>query len=103
MHRDRSNFRYAHVGGRVTPGPPFGTSRNSGRQPRHVGVATERTMHYQIGIAPDGAGEMQIICFGQTVMAQWQRIVPRALKTLEQTYLQRLLFGLSADLGKQSL
>ena len=46
---------------------------------------------------------MQVIRLCQTVMAERLRIVARAFKTFQQTDLQRLLFGFSADFGKQSL
>src|SRR3954469_3126121 len=60
-------------------------------------------MHDQIGIAPDRTGEVQVICFCQTVMPERPRIIASAFKTFQQTNLQRLLFGFSADFGKQSL
>jgi hypothetical protein len=67
------------------------------------GVPTKGTMHYQIGVTPDRTGEMQIIRFCQTVMSERLRIVAGTFETFEQSDLQRLFFGLSADFGKQSL
>src|SRR5262249_41138994 len=60
-------------------------------------------MYDEIGITPDRTGEMQVIGFCQTVMAERPSIVARTLKTFKQTDLQRLLFGLSAEFRKQSL
>ena len=46
---------------------------------------------------------MQVIRLCQTVMPERLRIIARPFKTFQQTDLQRLLFGFSADFGKQSL
>src|ERR1051326_2082149 len=93
MLGNRSDF--AHVG-------MLERARCSVRTPQR-GVPTQRTMHHQIGIPPDGTGEVQIIGFGQTIMAEWPRIVARPFEAFEQPYLQRLLFRLSVNFSKQSL
>src|SRR2546423_13754954 len=60
-------------------------------------------MHEKVGITPDRTGEMQVIRLRQTIMPERPRIIASAFKTFQKTYLQRLLFGLSADFSKQSL
>src|SRR6266542_6265167 len=79
-----------------------GTARCGVRTPPR-GVPTQRAMHHQIGITPDGTGEMQIICFRQAIMTQRLRIVSGALEAFEQSDLERLLLGLSTDCAEQPL
>src|SRR6202011_4332248 len=63
----------------------------------------QRSMHDQIGVAPNRTGEMEIIRLGQTVMSERLRRVARPLQTFEQTDLKCLFFRLTADRGQKSL
>src|SRR5215813_1673041 len=60
-------------------------------------------MYYQVSIAANRTGEVQVICLGQPVMAQRLRRVTGAFQAFEQCYLERLLLRFSAKRGYQSL
>src|SRR5438876_221630 len=60
-------------------------------------------MDHQVGIAPDRAGEVKIVCFGQTVMSERLHGVTRPLQALEQANLERLLFRFAADRSEKTL
>src|SRR5438876_6134364 len=70
---------------------------------RASGIPTKSTMHNQIGVAPNGTGEMQVICLGQPKMAERLRRVTGAFQTFKQTDLERLLFRFSTNCRHQSL
>src|SRR4030095_10501506 len=70
---------------------------------RACGSPTESTMHNQIGVAPYGTREMQVICLGQPVMAKGLWRVAGAFQTFKQSDLERLLFRFSTDCRQQSL
>src|SRR5213595_3801698 len=70
---------------------------------RAGGIPTKSTMHNQIGVAPNGTGEMQVICLGQPIMAERLRRVTGAFQTFKQSDLERLLFRSSTECRQQSL
>src|SRR5438046_8426566 len=70
---------------------------------RAGGISTKSTMHNQIGVAPNGTGEMQVICLGQPIMAERLRRVTGAFQTFKQSDLERLLFRSSTECRQQSL
>src|SRR6267378_2327566 len=77
------------------------------RAPRTVspacGIPSKSTVHHQIGVTPNGAGEMQVICLGQPIMAERLWRVTGAFQTFKQTDLERLLFRFSTDCRQQPL
>src|SRR5436305_98229 len=70
---------------------------------RAGGISTKSTMHNQIGVAPNGTGEMQVICLGQPIMAERLRRVTGAFQTFKQTDLERLLFRFSTHSRQPAL
>src|SRR5436309_15766920 len=81
-----------------------GRARRARRTAFRAGdIPTKSTMHNQIGVAPNGTGEMQVICLGQPIMAERLRRVTGALQTFKPTDLERLLFWFSTDSRLPSL
>jgi hypothetical protein len=54
-------------------------------------------MDVKVSVAPDRAGEMGVVDFGQTIMTQRRRGVTCTLQTFEQRNLERMLFRGSPD------
>jgi hypothetical protein len=63
----------------------------------------QRAMHDEIGVAPNRAGEMRVVVFRQTVMAERLRGIARALQTFQQPDLERLLLRFAAQRSEQPL
>ena len=60
-------------------------------------------MDDQIGVAPNGAGEVGVIVLGETKVAQRLGRITRALQTFQKPDLQRLFFWLAGERSEQSL
>jgi hypothetical protein len=56
----------------------------------------QRTMYDEIGIAANRTREMRVVVLRQSVVTERLRRITRALQTLEQPDLQRLLFRFAA-------
>lgn len=65
--------------------------------------ATERPMHGEVGVAADGAGEMAVIGFGESVVPQRLRGVARALERTQQARFEKVFFGRAGNAFEELL
>ena len=63
----------------------------------------ETAMDNEIGVTADGAGEMRVVIFRQTVMAERLRRITGPLQTFQEADLQRLLLRFASERGQQAL
>ena len=59
-----------------------------------VASSRQGAVHDQIGVTPDRAGEMSVIVFGETVVAERLRRITGALQAFQKADLERLLLRL---------
>ena len=65
--------------------------------------ARERAVHKQVGIAPDGACEVRVVCLGKAVVSQGCHPVGRPLQAFEKLHLEEILLRLATDSGQHPL